>query len=66
MFGGTDCKVPESRLKNGWRVSLNFEPEEGRTRGGPITTEGLIVEIAKDGCINNISIIHSQLQLHNK
>lgn len=49
MFGGMDVEVPEKRLKNGWRVSLNFVPEEGSTRGGPITTDGLIVLIANDG-----------------
>jgi hypothetical protein len=49
MFGGMDFNVPESRLKNGCSVSLNFVPDEGRTRGGPITTEGLIVVIAKEG-----------------
>ena len=51
MYGGTSSVAPEKMSQTGRRVSFNFDPEEGRTIGGPITTEGLIVEMENTGCM---------------
>ena len=57
ILGGMVARVPERRLKNGCKVSLNFVLEGGSTRGGPMTTEGLMVDIAKGGCSKNVNIV---------
>ncbi len=44
MYGGTSVAAPEKISQIGRRVSFNFEPVEGRTIGGPITTEGLTAD----------------------
>lgn len=49
MFGGTSLDAPEKILKSGASVSLSFEGVDTRFAGGPMTTEGLIVVIAKGG-----------------
>ena len=43
--------APENMSQTGFRVSLSFEPDDGRMIGGPITTEGLTVEMENDGCL---------------
>jgi hypothetical protein len=49
MGAGICFAFPEKMSNTGRRVSLSFDPEDGRVIGGPTTTDGLIVEIANDG-----------------
>jgi len=55
MFGGRVEDAPERIVKMGRRVSLSFEPEEGRMMGGPNTTEGFIVEIENVGLCSSLN-----------